>query len=76
MRAQFGNITLSHYPVRLRITEAEDVFLALTSYPPGEGAGEPQLAQFRQAIADAFRQGDGVLEVRRESALFLSGKTA
>jgi hypothetical protein len=33
-------------------------------------------AKFRQAIADAFRQGDGVLEARRESALFLSTKTA
>ncbi|EJC79740.1 methylase involved in ubiquinone/menaquinone biosynthesis [Rhizobium leguminosarum bv. trifolii WSM2297] len=76
MRSQFGNVAMSEYPASLRITKPEDVFLALTSYPPGEGAGGPEIASFRQAIAEAFRQSNGVLEVRRESALFLSRKTA
>ncbi len=67
---------MSQHPASLRITEPEDVFLALTSYPPGDGAGEPQLTRFRQAIADAFSQRNGVLEVRKETALFLSRKTA
>lgn len=52
------------------------MFLALTSYPPGDGAGELQLTRFRQAIADAFSQRNGVLEVSKETALFLSRKTA
>lgn len=73
MRSQFGNVTMSQHPAKLRITEPEDVFLALTSYPPGDG--ELQLTKFRQAIADAFKQSGGVLEVRREAALFLSRKT-
>jgi ubiquinone/menaquinone biosynthesis C-methylase UbiE len=76
MRSQFGNVAMSEHPASLRITEPEDVFLALTSYPPGDGAGEPELARFREAIADAFRQGNGVLEVRKETALFLSRKMA
>jgi ubiquinone/menaquinone biosynthesis C-methylase UbiE len=76
MRSQFGNVSMSQHPASLRITEPEDVFLALTSYPPGDGAGELQLTRFRQAIADAFRQCNGVLEVHRETALFLSRKTA
>ncbi|NKM19687.1 methyltransferase domain-containing protein [Rhizobium laguerreae] len=76
MRSQFGNVTMSQHPASLRITEPEDVFLALTSYPPGDGAGETQLISFRQAIADAFSQRSGVLEVRKETALFLSRKTA
>lgn len=76
MRSQFGNVSMSQHPASLRITEPEDVFLALTSYPPGDGAGELQLTRFRQAIADAFRQCNGVLEVRKETALFLSRKTA
>ncbi|MGO8484953.1 SAM-dependent methyltransferase, partial [Rhizobium leguminosarum] len=62
MRSQFGNVTMSQHPESLRITEPEDVFLALTSYPPGDGADETQLTSFRQAIADTFRQCNGVLE--------------
>ncbi|NNU65641.1 MULTISPECIES: class I SAM-dependent methyltransferase [Rhizobium] len=76
MRSQFGNVSMSQHPAGLRITEPEDVFLALTSYPPGDRAGETQLIRFRQAIAEAFSQRSGVLEVRKETALFLSRKTA
>nr|WP_246805836.1 class I SAM-dependent methyltransferase [Rhizobium leguminosarum] len=72
MRSQFGNVTMLQHPASLRITEPEDVFLALTSYPPGDGADEPQLTRFRQAIAEAFRQCNGVLKVRKEAALFLA----
>jgi len=74
MQSQFGNVTMSEHPASLRITEPEDVFLALTSYPPGDGASEAELSSFREAIANAFRRGDGVLEVRKETALFLSRK--
>lgn len=74
MRARFGNVTMEQHPARLRITDAEDVFLALTSYPPGDGASEPQLTAFRRAIDRAFQDGKGVLEVEKESALFLSRK--
>ena len=76
MRSQFGNVAMAQHPSRLRITEPEDVFLALTSYPPGDGATEPQLAKFREAIADAFRRGSGVLEVEKETAVFLSRRMA
>ena len=74
MRSQFANVTMSQHPARLRITEPEDVFLALTSYPPGEEASEVQLIKFREAIATAFQQGNGVLEVEKETGLFLSQK--
>ena len=76
MRSQFGNVALSQHPARLRITEPEDVFLALTSYPPGDEAPEAELVQLRRAIAEAFQEGNGVLEVEKESALFISSKTA
>jgi ubiquinone/menaquinone biosynthesis C-methylase UbiE len=74
MQSQFGNVIMSQHPASLRITEPDDVFLALTSYPPGDEANESQLADFRKAIADAFREGDGVLEVVKETGLFLSRK--
>lgn len=74
MRAQFGNVTLSEYPASLRVTNPEDIFLALTSYPPGEDAGEDQKAAFRTAILDAFQRGNGVLESPKQTGLFLSRK--
>ena len=76
MRHQFGNVVVSHHPARLRVTEPEDVYLALTSYPPGDGAPEAMLVQLRTAIAAAFRAGNGVLETDKESGLYISRKTA
>ncbi|CDZ70262.1 Transcriptional regulator, MerR family/methyltransferase, UbiE/COQ5 family [Neorhizobium galegae bv. orientalis] len=74
MRARFGDVAFAQYPARMRITEPEDVFLALTSYPPGDSADEAQLDAFRQAIAAAFERGHGVLEVEKETGLFISRK--
>lgn len=76
MRAEFGNVAFSQHPAHMRITEPEDVFLALTSYPPGDGADETQLVAFRDTIAAAFQRGGGVLEVGKETGLFLSRKAA
>ncbi|QWW70151.1 class I SAM-dependent methyltransferase [Rhizobium sp. WYJ-E13] len=74
MQAQFGNVTMTEHPAHMRITEPEDVFLALTSYPPGDRADEAELAAFRAAISEAFRAGGGVLEVGKETGLFISRK--
>lgn len=74
MMGQFGNVTVAEHPARMRITEPEDVFLALTSYPPGDSASEPELAAFRARIDEAFATGGGVLEVEKQSGLFLSRK--
>jgi SAM-dependent methyltransferase len=74
LRSQFGNVTILSHPGGLRITEPEDVFLSLTSYPPGDAASEDQLAVFRESISTAFALGGGVLEVETEVGLFLSRK--
>jgi hypothetical protein len=74
MQAQFGNVIMSEHPAHMRITEPEDVFLALTSYPPGDRADEAELAAFRAAISEAFRAGGGVLEVGKETGLFIGRK--
>jgi SAM-dependent methyltransferase len=75
LNAHFGNLRRDIHPGHLRITDAEDVFLALTSYPPGDAADEPTLAAFRSAIADAFRAGGDALVADRQVALFLSRKS-
>ncbi len=74
MGVQFGNVTKTVHPAGLRVTDPEVVFLALTSYPPGDGASDEQLEAFRTAIAAAFAQGNGVLEVQKDTALFVSRK--
>ncbi len=76
MQAAFGNVNMVEHPAILRVTEPEDVFLALTSYPPGDRAEEAQLTALRDAIAEAVRAGNGVLEVVKESGLFISRKAA
>jgi SAM-dependent methyltransferase len=74
MQKCFGNVELRRYPARMRVTNPEDVFVALTSYPPGEGATDAQLATFREAIEGAFQAGSGGLDVRIETGLLLSQK--
>lgn len=76
LEGQFGNVAISEHPASVRITEPEDVFLALTSYPPGEDASDEQLTAFREAIDKAFARGGGVLESKKEMGLFISRKTA
>jgi len=74
LEAQFGNVTKSVHPGGLRVTDPEVVFMALTSYPPGDGANEEQLTAFREAIDAAFQAGGGVLDVQKDAGLFLSRK--
>jgi SAM-dependent methyltransferase len=74
LRDRFGNVAFDEHPAHMRITEPEDIFLALTSYPPGENASPAQLDAFRAAIDDAFAKAGGTLEVRKQSGLFLSRK--
>lgn len=74
LEARFGNVRQDIHPGHLRITEPEDVFLALTSYPPGDAADAPTLAAFRAAIAAAFRAGGGALVADKQVALFLGRK--
>jgi SAM-dependent methyltransferase len=74
MGAEFGNVAMARHPARLRITEPGHVFDSLTSYPPGEDASEAEQSALRTAIADTFAQGGGVLEVAKETAVFVSRK--
>jgi SAM-dependent methyltransferase len=76
LQAQFGNVTREVHPARLRITSPDDVFMALTSYPPGDGAPEDQLTAFREAIDAAFARGNGVLDVEKEVGLFRSRRAS
>lgn len=75
LRERFGNVTAATQPARLRVTDPEIVFLALTSYPPGETAPDDQLAAFRDRIGEAFARGGGALDVEKQSGVFVSRKS-
>ncbi|MCO5730012.1 class I SAM-dependent methyltransferase [Rhizobium sp. SSA_523] len=74
MRQTFGTVSILRHPARLRVTDPEDVFLAMTSFPPGEDASSDTLEAFRAAIAEAFERGGGAVEAEQERALFLARK--
>jgi ubiquinone/menaquinone biosynthesis C-methylase UbiE len=74
LESQFGNVSQASCPGGLHVTDPEVVFLALTSYPPGDGASDEQLAAFRTAISDAFAAGGGALDTKKETGLFLGRK--
>jgi ubiquinone/menaquinone biosynthesis C-methylase UbiE len=74
MKAQFGNVSMTPHPARMRVTNPDDVILALTSFPPGDTATPAQLAALHDAVLAAFQAGKGELEVERHSALFISHK--
>lgn len=71
MKSQLGNVSVTKHSARIQVAEPDDVFLALTSYPPGDRADETQLAAFRNAIDEAFRAGNGILGLEKQSGLFL-----
>ena len=74
MRAQFGNVTSADHPARMPITDPEDVFAALTSYPPGDRASEPERAAFVRPSPAHSPKVAACSTSDKEVALFLSRK--
>lgn len=75
LSARFGNADLEIHAATMRVTEPEVVYLALTSYSPGDTAPPDQQAAFRSAIAAAFDKGQGAIDVTKEVGLVTSRKT-
>lgn len=76
MQQQFGTVSQAVHPASLRVTDPEVVYLALTSYPPGDSADQQTLGKFRHAIDAAFGRHGGVLHVKKDTAVFMSTKKA
>lgn len=76
LKTQFGNAELKIHPATMRVTDPEVVYLALTSYPPGDTAPPDQQAAFRAAIQSAFKAGNGAIDVTKEVGLVVSRKAA
>ena len=74
LQERFGNVKSYIHPAHMRVTSPNDVFLALTSYPPGDQADDRQLIAFKNAIQSAFAEGGGALDIPKETGLFLAFK--
>ncbi|MBJ3785413.1 class I SAM-dependent methyltransferase [Devosia sediminis] len=74
MLEQFGNVVLHVHPQTMRVTDPDVVYLALTSYPPGDSAPPDQQAAFREAIDAAFTAGGGGIDVTRRVGVLVSLK--
>lgn len=72
---RFGPVEQHEHPASLRITDPTVIFLALTSYPPGDRATDQQLQAFRSAIDAALAERGGVLDTKKEMAVFTARKS-
>lgn len=76
MQQMFGSVTHARHEALMHITSAEDIFLAMTSFPPGDRATDDECRAFRQAIDQALTKGGGVLTTAKQAGLFVSRKTS
>ena len=75
MQAEFGNVALEVHPATMRVTDPEVVYLALTSYPPGDRAPPEQQQAFRDAISGAFAKGGDAIGVTKQLGVLVSTKS-
>jgi SAM-dependent methyltransferase len=61
IREQFGDVAVSEAPGELAVTSAEDLVLALTSFPPGDDADDAAVARLLQLVEEALEQGGGTI---------------
>ena len=71
LREQFADVEWRPYQDRLICRDAGDVLTFLLSCPPGESAEPEQLAHLAQVVQDRFDLGGGVLEVAKETGVFV-----
>lgn len=71
----FDDVVLHRHPASMRATNPEVVYLALTSYPPGDTAPAAQQHAFRQAIGDAFAANGGAMDVSHDVGAVVGRKS-
>lgn len=71
LRDQFAEVTWVPYEDRLVCLDADDVLTFMHSCPPAETATPQQLEHLAEVVAARFASGDGVLEVTKETGVFV-----
>ena len=74
LETRFGNVHHSVCPGSLHVTDPEVVYMALTSYPPGDRASDAQLTAFEDARnTPSAAEGNSVDQKATESLLSVDG---
>lgn len=74
LRHEFDNVEWRSHEDRLLCTDPDDVMAYLTSMPPGAIASPSQLANLESEVRERIALGNGVLEVSKESGVFIARK--
>jgi SAM-dependent methyltransferase len=74
LQSEFDIVEWRGHEDRLLCTDPDDVMAYLTSLPPGANAFASQLAELSTEIRHRMALGNGVLEVSKESGVFLARK--
>lgn len=70
-REQFGEVSWHPYADRLICRDPEDVLTFMRSCPPAETASQEELDHLAEVVRRRFAEGDGVLEVAKETGVFV-----
>lgn len=76
LERHFDEVEWRTYDDHLRCTNPEDVIAYLTSVPPGSRATPEQLGRLAEEIEQRMDRAGGVLEVTKESGVFLARTSA
>ena len=76
LERHFDAVEWRTYEDTLRCTHVDDVLAYITSIPPGSHATPEQLRSLTEEIERQMDRGGGVLEVTKESGVFLCQRTA
>jgi hypothetical protein len=67
LRRHFADVTVTRARDELRVTDPADIVAYLTSFPPGDGAGNADLRRLARMTDAAFAAGGGVFVVVRDT---------
>jgi len=69
LKARLAEVQVATHLDQLRVTDGEDIVAVLTSYPPGEDAGEAQIETLQALIAARMAEHGGVFPIHKRQGL-------
>ncbi len=69
MAELFDAVTTHENPSELRVTDVDDLVLALTSFPPGDDADEAAVSRLQTLVAAEMERGNGVIVIPKTQGL-------
>lgn len=76
MMELFDAVTTHENPSVLRVTDVDDLVLALTSFPPGDDADEASVSRLRTLVVAEMETGDGAIVIPKTQGMVRGFKPA